>query len=196
MTKKLSLILLLLFIFSPFVKGLNWTITNTWSWYMWKISNSHFTSSISDTNFGKTFGTWNYRWAIPTSQSINILQKEYWIKTIISLIPTSQMSKALQKSIKDSGINRIVIPLTDHPPKKSDRQKILSALKSWHTFVHCKYWADRTWAIIARARVELKWISPDIAYKDMLSYNAKVEKIAKYKTAFKYFKSFIYNGYK
>ncbi len=195
MIKNLSLILFLFVVCISFVLASTGVNSQIWSGYIWKISDSHFTSTVSP-NFGKTFGTWNFRWAMPTPESIDILKKDYWVKTIISLIPISQMSKSLQKTIKDSWLKWIIIPLTDHPPKKSDRQKILTVLKSWHTFVHCKHWADRTWAIIARAWVELLWKKPDAAYKDMLTYNAKVEKIAKYKTAFKYFKKFIYYGYK
>ncbi len=162
--------------------------------YMWKIKDTKFTSTESLPNFGKTFGNNNYRGAMPTPASIDILKTTYHVTTIISLVSKSQMSKKLQDSIKKSWLTWIVIPLTKYAPKSADWKKILTALWSWNVFVHCQHWADRTGAIIARAWVELENSTPDAAYKDMLTYNAKVETIKSYKEAFKYFKTFIYKG--
>ena len=64
---------------------------------------------------------------MPTPASIKILKEKYGITTIISLVPRSQMSKALQKAITDAKLTRIVIPLGSTPPNKADRQKILNA---------------------------------------------------------------------
>ena len=147
------------------------------------------------TNFGKTFGTGNYRWAMPTAESIKILKEKYGITTIVTLTPLSQMPQDVQQAIKDSKVKRIVVPLWSLPPHKNDWKRILYVLKKWHTFVHCMHWADRTWWVIARARVELAWVTPDVAYKDMLIYNPKVEQSNHYRKDFASFKNFIYNGY-
>lgn len=181
--------------------GFSWNIFASWNispWNLldnsfWKISDKDFVTEVRDANFWKTFGNNNYRWALPKPESIDILKNTYHVTTIISLLPKNQMSKSLQKKITESWMTRIVVPLSKYAPKKADRDIILAALKKWNVYVHCKYWADRTGAIIARARVELEKKNPDGAYKDMLLYNAKVEKIKAYKESFKYLKYFIYN---
>lgn len=169
------------------------SFSNTWS--MRKINDSSLAWVPGYTNFGETFGSWNYRWAMPTAGSIKILKKKYGIKNIITLTSLSDMPKDVQQAIKDSKLNWIVIPLWWLPPKKADRKRILDLLKQWNTFVHCMHWADRTWWVIARARVELWWVSPDTAYKDMLTYNPKVEQSNRYRKDFASFKKFIYYGY-
>ena len=84
-----------------------------------------------------------------------LLKKKYGITTIISLISSKEMGKSVISAIQKSGMTRLHIPLTNRPPTKADREKILAALKNGHVFVHCMYGADRTGAIIARAWVEL-----------------------------------------
>lgn len=162
--------------------------------YMGKIKDKEIVSTQSDANFGKTFGNNNYRWALPMPVTIDVLKNKYHVTTIVSLISKSQMSKALQTKIAQSWLTWIVVPLTKYAPKAADWKLIKNALSSWNVYVHCQHGADRTGAIIARAWVELGKQTPDAAYKDMLTYNAKVEKIKSYKEAFKYLKTFIYKG--
>jgi len=200
MLKKLFIITLSIFfswniIFSWSVSDLKF-LSNSWAKYIWKIKDSEYKSYQSLSNFWKAFWNNNYRWAIPTPGTIKILKEKYWVKTIISLIPKSQIPIDLQKSIKDNWMERIVITLSKYAPKKADRKIILEKLKTWNAFIHCIHWADRTGAIVARAWIELEWKSKDEAYQDMLKYNPKVEKIQIYKNAFKYLKYFIYNWIK
>ncbi len=174
-------------------------VWSTWeylSWYIWKIHDPDFKTIPANSNFWKTFWVGNYRGALPTPDSIKLLKNKYGVKTIITLIPSIQLPPDSIDTMQDEWITWINIPLARNPPNNQDWQLILDALKLWHVFVHCVYGADRTWAIIARSRVELEWISSDQAYQDMLSYNPKVEKNIYFKYLYWNFKDFIYNGLK
>lgn len=159
---------------------------------MHQITGSAFRAYVSLANFGQTFGEQNFRGAMPRPESIELLVKTYKVRTIISLVSLKQIPAELQRAITNQHLERIVIPLGDHPPTLSNRKRILAALQRGHVFVHCKHGADRTGAIIARARVELWHVDPQTAYRDMLTYNPKVEKIARYKHAYRFFKAFIF----
>ena len=130
---------------------------------------------------------------MPTPATIKLLKEKYGVKTIITLVPKSQLTTWFIKAINDNWIEWLVVPMSKYAPKKAEWKKILEKFKEWNVFVHCKHGADRTGAIVARAWIELEWKNKDAAYKDMLKYNAKVEKIKVYKDAYTYLKKFIYN---
>lgn len=190
-----KILILTLFVFISWWVTLSWNISVSTisSSYIWKIADSEYKAVVSLSNFGKTFWNNNYRGAMPTPATIKLLKEKYGVKTIITLLSKSQLTSWFVKAIKDNWMEWINVPMSKYAPKKAEWKKILAAFKGWNVFVHCKHGADRTGAIVARARIEIEWKNKDTAYKDMLKYNAKVEKIKVYKESFKYLKKFIYN---
>ena len=107
-----------------------------------------------------------YRGAQPEKEGFKELKK-LGIKTIIDLTGSKKDKKYMK------GYNFIYkkIPLTASVPDKKDFQSVVDLMLNsdlWPIFVHCKYGADRTGAIIALYRIKLENWKPHDAVVEMI----------------------------
>ena len=131
-------------------------------------------------------------------QALAILKylKSKGVKTIIDLENTRRIQKRYAKLLKQAGIRRIHIPMhAEKVPTKKEWLKIKKALQK-PVYLHCKWGADRTGAIIGRYLVEAKYYSAKDAYQSVVSGGSHAGALGglKKKKAYARLKQFIYDG--
>lgn len=101
--------------------------------------------------------------------SILAYLKKQGVKQIIDLENTQRIQSRYEVLLGKAGIKRLHIPLhTDRLPGQKDWIMIKSALQE-PVYIHCKWGADRTGAIIGRYLVEEKQYSPQDAYRAVIT---------------------------
>lgn len=63
--------------------------------------------------------------------------------------------------------------LGDQPPSASRWTRVRETLRSGDVYVHCKWGADRTGAIVSRYRQEVQGWTPERAFEEALKYGFK-----------------------
>ncbi|MBU1026394.1 MAG: dual specificity protein phosphatase family protein [Candidatus Margulisbacteria bacterium] len=122
--------------------------------------------------------------------------KSKGIKTIIDLENTSNIQTRYNKLLSQAGLKRIHIPMHAlKVPNKYEWKVIKQAMKQ-AVYIHCKWGADRTGAIIGRYLVEENGYSPQEAYLAVLSGGSHAGPIGGLKTDWQYrnLKDFIGSG--
>ena len=91
------------------------------------------------------------------------------VETILDLENTQGIQKRYEYFLKEAGIKRLHIPMSGvKVPNPKEWQQIKAALKK-PIYIHCKWGADRTGAIIGRYLVEEKGYTPEEAYQAVIT---------------------------
>lgn len=104
-------------------------------------------------------------------QALAILSylKSRGVKTVIDLENTKRIRDRYKDLLKTAGITRLHVPMSaSKMPNESQWAQITEAMKG-PVYIHCKWGADRTGAVIAKYLVEEKGYSPQDAYKAVIS---------------------------
>lgn len=104
-------------------------------------------------------------------QALSILSylKSQGVNMVIDLENTKKIQPRYEKLLKDSGIRRVHIPMNaSKMPDKSQWDQIKETM-SYPVYIHCKWGADRTGAVIAKYLVEEKGYSPESAFNAVIS---------------------------
>jgi len=131
-------------------------------------------------------------------QAKTILQKlkSYGVQTVINLENSRAIRSRYKKLLDSEGLKEIHIPLNIvHMPNKDEWKEIITALDGT-VFIHCKWGADRTGAVVGRYLVERENYSPDDAYKAVISGGKMAGPMGGLKTSLPYIrlKDFIWYG--
>ena len=129
-------------------------------------------------------------------RSILSYLKSKGVLTVIDLENTKSIQKRYQGILDEAGIKRIHVPLNSLvTPKKDEWERIKTALKG-KVYVHCKWGADRTGAVIGRYLVEEKGYLPEDAYKAVVGGGSHAGALGGLKTNWFYrnLKHFIFEG--
>lgn len=100
-------------------------------------------------------------------QVLSILSylKAQGVDAIIDLENTKKIQSRYETLLKASGIKRLHIPMNaSKVPDEAQWEEMREAMKG-KVYIHCKWGADRTGAVIAKYLVEEKGYSPEDAYK-------------------------------
>jgi protein-tyrosine phosphatase len=132
------------------------------------------------------------------AQTLKILNylKENKIKTIIDLENTGWIQERYQKLLEHAGLKRLHIPMhSSKVPNKKEWEEIKEALKE-PVYIHCKWGADRTGAVIGRYLVEEKGFSPQEAWQAVVSGGSHAGYLGGLKKGLAYLKlkDFIWSG--
>jgi protein tyrosine phosphatase (PTP) superfamily phosphohydrolase (DUF442 family) len=104
-------------------------------------------------------------------QTLGILKylKSQGVETVIDLQNSQWIERRYKKLLREVGIKRIHIPMhTSKVPTEKEWKKIKKAMQK-PVYIHCKWGADRTGAIIGRYLVEEKGYTSKEAYQAVIS---------------------------
>lgn len=122
--------------------------------------------------------------------------KKQGVVTVIDLENTSGIQTRYAKLLSQSGLKRLHLPLhIAKVPNDREWKEILVALKQ-PVYIHCKWGADRTGAIIGRYLVEVKGYESGTAYAAVISGGSHAGHKGGLKTGLLYrrLKDFIFFG--
>lgn len=118
-----------------------------------------------------------YRSAQPTGDDLATLQREYGLKTVVSLSDDEDDLAWEAAEAKRLGIKFYARPLSGFfAPTDGDIANILELLRdsmNQPVLVHCMYGEDRTGLVVGLYRVYLERWRPSAAYEEMLSLGFK-----------------------
>jgi protein-tyrosine phosphatase len=122
--------------------------------------------------------------------------KSQGIKIIIDLENTWWIQNRYKRLLKQAGLKRMHVPMhAQKVPNAKEWEKIKEALKE-PVYIHCKWGADRTGAIIGRYLLEEKGYSSQEAWEAVLSSGTHAGYLGGLKKGRPYenLKRFIYRG--
>ncbi len=113
-----------------------------------------------------------YRGAQPTTEGFKYLAK-IGVKTILDLREDDERSSAEAQVVTSLGMQYVNVPMTGlTPPTETEITNILALLEddtAGAVFVHCKFGADRTGAVIAAYRIDHDHWDNSRALKEAMS---------------------------
>lgn len=118
------------------------------------------------------------------------------VKTVIDLENTKSIQERYDKLLRQVGLNRLHVPLnSSHMPDKREWAEILNAMRQ-PAYIHCKWGADRTGAVVGRYLVENHNFTSDQAYRSVISGGKYAGPLGGLKTGifYKNLKNFIWSG--
>jgi len=132
-------------------------------------------------------------------QVLSILNylKSKGVKTIVDLENTKTIQKRYTRLLKEAGLTRIHIPMhKDKVPTQAEWLIIKKAMQK-PVYIHCKWGADRTGAILGRYLVEVKDYSSKEAFEMVKTGGSHAGPLGGLKTSKNYWNitRFFYSGY-
>jgi protein tyrosine phosphatase (PTP) superfamily phosphohydrolase (DUF442 family) len=119
------------------------------------------------------------------------------VATVIDLENTKHIQPRYERLLRQAGVQRLHIPLhASRLPTEKEWQQIKQAIAEGPVYIHCKWGADRTGAIIGRYLVEEQGYRPEAAYLAVVSGGSHAGHLGGLKTAHYYdnLKRFVIEG--
>lgn len=112
---------------------------------------------------------------IESKEQLRLLRDRYGVKTVVCLAKDSLGPEGDNEFAwgPELGVTVIKSYMTDVAPRPEQWQTIKQAMSDRHVYVHCKWGADRTGAVVAKYRQEVQGWSPREAFAEARKYGFK-----------------------